>query len=224
MPFTTKPCQAILFDLDGTLLDTAADLGLALNAMLAERNMPVLPHQVIRPLASHGSHGLLTAGFGNAYSAASSAQQSQLKAEFLTRYGENVCVATSWFEGVETLLEQLNSKGIVCGIVTNKPDQFTQPIVAAFPLLAQMPVVVSGDTLTVAKPRPEPLLYAAKQIQIAPEHCWYVGDAERDIIAGRAAGMTTFLAEWGYISTTDAPETWAADYHLAQPEQLLHSI
>ncbi len=223
MPFAKKPCKAILFDLDGTLLDTAADLGLALNTMLAERNMPVLPHQIIRPLASHGSHGLLAAGFGSAYSTASTTQQAQLKAEFLTRYGQNVCVKTSWFEGVEALLEQLYSKGIVCGIVTNKPDQFTQPIVAAFPLLAKMPVVVSGDTLAVAKPHPEPLLYAAKQIHIAPEHCWYVGDAERDIVAGRAAGMTTFLAEWGYISATDTPETWAADYHIAQPAHLLQS-
>ena len=221
MSFFTRPCQAILFDLDGTLLDTAADLGLALNTMLVERNMPPLPYELIRPLASHGSHGLLSAGFGAAYTAASTAQQAQLKSEFLTRYGQNVCVKTTWFDGVEALLSQLNNQGIVTGIITNKPEQFTQPIVASFPLLAQMPVVVSGDTLTVAKPHPEPLLYAAQKINVASAQCWYVGDAERDIISGRAAGMTTFVAECGYISSTDTPETWGADYHIAHPEELL---
>lgn len=223
MSFFPKPCQAILFDLDGTLLDTAADLGLALNAMLAARKMTPLPYELIRPLASHGSHGLLSAGFATAYTAASAPQQAQLKSEFLTRYGQNVCVQTTWFEGIESLLTQLNKQGIVTGIITNKPDQFTQPIVASFPLLAQMPVVVSGDTLAVAKPHPEPLLYAAQKINIAPEHCWYVGDAERDIISGRAAGMTTFVAEWGYISGTDTPENWGADYYIAHPESLLQN-
>lgn len=215
------PCKAVLFDLDGTLLDTATDLGLALNAMLMERGMAPLPYEVIRPLASHGSNGLLALGFDEAYSAAPSAVQAQLKNEFLERYANNVCVKTTWFSGVEALLEELNRFGIATGIVTNKPDRFTQPIVAAFPLLAQMPVVVSGDTLAVAKPHPEPLLFAAKQINIAPEHCWYVGDAERDITAGRAAGMATFLAEWGYISSSDTPETWGADFHIAQPKDLI---
>lgn len=218
------PCKAILFDLDGTLLDTAADLGLALNTMLAERSVPTLPYELIRPVASHGSHGLLTLGFAENYTAVSAAEQAQLKAEFLNRYASNVCVKTNWFAGVEALLEELNQRGIITGIVTNKPTQFTQPIVAAFPLLAQMPVVVSGDTLAVAKPNAEPLLYAAKKINTAPAHCWYVGDAERDIVAGCAAGMTTFLAEWGYISATDTPETWGADHNLVQPHNLLQSI
>lgn len=217
-------CQAILFDLDGTLLDTAADLGLALNSLLSQYQRPQLPAELVRPLASHGTHRLLSAGFADDYTQASQQQQNQLKQEFFTHYANNICVETQWFSGMSHVLEQLQQLNIMTGIITNKPQRFTQPLVTAFPLLAQMPVVISGDTLTVAKPHPEPLLYAAQQLQLQPEHCWYVGDAERDIQAGRAAGMTTFLAEWGYISAVDTPHLWGADYRLGQPQDLLRYL
>lgn len=217
----TQPCKAILFDLDGTLLDTAADLGFALNLMRLTRSLPALSDELTRPLASHGSHGLLSLGFADTYPTADEVTQAAYKDEFLALYAEHVCVNTDWFEGMQETLETLHALGIATGIVTNKPSRFTNPIVAKFPVLAQMQAVVSGDTLPIAKPDPAPILLAAEQLKVSPEHCWYVGDAERDIIAGRAAGMKTFLAEWGYIGQNDAPDTWKADVHLAKPEHIL---
>ncbi|RUO44447.1 phosphoglycolate phosphatase [Aliidiomarina taiwanensis] len=219
-----QPCKAILFDLDGTLLDTAADLGFALNLMRLARSLPALSDELTRPLASHGSHGLLSLGFADTYPSADEATQLSYKEEFLAFYAEHVCVNTNWFEGMQETIEALHAKGIATGIVTNKPSRFTMPIVAEFPLLADMQAIVSGDTLPIAKPDPAPILLAAEQLQVAPEHCWYVGDAERDIMAGRAAGMKTFLAEWGYIGQNDRPSAWGADVHLSKPEHILNHL
>jgi len=210
--------QAVLFDLDGTLLDTAADLGAALNAMLRQRKCAELPFHIIRPLASHGSRGLLQRGFGPGFNADT---EKTLRDEFLARYAANIAEHTHYFAGIEALLTALNERQIKIGIVTNKPHAYTMPLLAHFPLLKQLPSIVSGDTLSVAKPHPGPLLLAAEQLKCNAEECWYVGDAERDIEAGNRANMTTIVADWGYIGEADQPEHWGADLRLKQPLDLL---
>ncbi|MCC5878660.1 MAG: HAD-IA family hydrolase [Idiomarina sp.] len=199
---------AILFDLDGTLLDTAPDLHRALNQVLQRYRKPLIELDVARPVASHGSTGLLTLGFGDEFNDDS---RNELREAFLSAYAEDPYSGTTYFAGIESLLETLQSLQIPYGIVTNKPTQFTHALLPEFPLLAASAVVVCGDTLKVAKPDPAPLLYAAESLQLKPQACWYVGDAERDIEAGRAAGMHTILASYGYISDVDRPHLWQAD-------------
>jgi len=211
-----KP-QAILFDLDGTLLDTAGDLGAALNQVLTEYQRPTVPETAFRPLASHGANGLLTLGFGADYAP----QKAVLRQRFLDVYEANIARYTLLFNGVEALLNELRAQQIQVAIVTNKPTFLTAQVLPQFPTLASIDVVVCGDTLSVAKPAPEPLLHAAERLGVQPDQCWYVGDAERDIQAGRNAGMYTVLAEYGYIHADDAPEQWLADAHIDTPEALL---
>lgn len=199
---------AVIFDLDGTLLDTAPDLHRALNCVLQAHNKPLISLAEARPAASHGSTGLLTLGFGSAFNEATAID---LREAFLTAYAEDPYSGTNYFAGVEALLQQLQAKDIPYGIVTNKPTQFTHALLPHFPLLEASGVVVCGDTLEVAKPDPAPLIHAAKALGVTPQECWYVGDAERDIVAGRAAGMFTILANYGYICTTDTPHLWLAD-------------
>lgn len=200
--------QAILFDLDGTLLDTAPDLHRALNQVLEAHKRPLVSIEQARPVASHGSTGLLTLGFGADFNELS---RLELREAFLTAYAQDPYSGTRYFTGIESLLEQLQAQGIAYGIVTNKPTQFTHALLPHFPLLEACGAVVCGDTLEVAKPDPAPLLHAAEQLDVAPQNCWYVGDAERDIVAGRAAGMYTILARYGYISSADTPDLWQAD-------------
>lgn len=210
-----KPA-AVLFDLDGTLLDTADDLGAALNAVLAAQQLPLQPAAAYRPLASHGANGLLQLGFGRDVRDA-----PQLRADFLAHYQADIARYTKPYEGVGELFDALQQQGVKLAIVTNKPAHLTEQLLPYYPEFSAIEVVVCGDTLRVAKPHPEPLLLAAQQLQVAPQGCWYVGDAERDIRAGHNAGMYTVLAEYGYIHADDRPDSWRAHARIATPLALL---
>ncbi|RUO36570.1 HAD family hydrolase [Aliidiomarina sanyensis] len=216
-PVRTAP-QAILFDLDGTLLDTAPDLGFALNEVLKKYQLPIKTAEEYRPYASHGSMGLLQFGFG---SSLERFDKHALRQEFLAIYETNVCVHTQLFPHVEETLARLVEKNVRLGIVTNKPTRYTDLVLAEFPALAAIDVVVCGDTLPVSKPDPAPLRFAAEQLGLAPTQCLYVGDAERDITAGRRAQMKTVLATYGYLGEDDRPELWAADYEIQCISELI---
>ncbi|MDR3413573.1 MAG: HAD-IA family hydrolase [Formivibrio sp.] len=209
---------AVLFDLDGTLADTAPDLGLALNRLLAEEGYPRQDYSDIRPTASHGARGLIELGFGIG---PDHPDFIRLRARFLELYEACYCEETKLFDGMDTLLQVISERGLAWGIITNKPARFTDLLVAALPLCPPPAVVVSGDTVGAAKPDPRPMYHATELLGIAPENCLYVGDAERDIEAGRNVGMTTVLADYGYISPSDHPHEWGADIRIAHPLELI---
>ncbi|MDN7124220.1 HAD-IA family hydrolase [Pseudidiomarina sp. 1APP75-32.1] len=217
---TKHKIKAVLFDLDGTLLDTAADMGTALNQVLADEGREPVALEVAKTLASHGSRGLLE----HAYGAEFHARKSELRKAFLMHYANAIAVQTKLFPGVDELLQQLNASKIAVAIVTNKPKALTEQLIPYYPELAAIDIRVSGDTLAVAKPHPDPILHASTALGLDARHCWYVGDAQRDIEAGRAAGMQTVLARYGYIGAEDYPENWAADYEIQQPLELLEHL
>jgi 2-phosphoglycolate phosphatase len=208
---------AILFDLDGTLLDTAPDMVGALNRLRAEEGLDALPFAQCRPHVSHGAMRLVTVGFpgveGEGF--------ERLRRRFLDLYAANLADGTSLFTGLDAVLERLETDGVPWGVVTNKPGWLTIPLLESLGLARRARCVVSGDTLTERKPHPLPLLHAAAQTRVAPEHCVYVGDAERDIVAGRAAGMQTVVAAYGYLGADDAPERWNAHGIVQRPGDLL---
>ncbi|KMJ53835.1 phosphoglycolate phosphatase [Vogesella sp. EB] len=210
--------KAVLFDLDGTLADTARDLGAALNRLLAEEGLPPQPYAAVRPIASHGARGLVSLGFGIDKS---HPRFEEYRLRFLDLYEHSFADETVLFDDINALLREIDARGLKWGIVTNKPMRFTDRLVPALPFAVPPAVVVSGDTVGVAKPDPAPMLHAAQQIDIAPEHCLYVGDAERDIQAGRAVGMKTVLVNWGYIADSDDTDSWQADITIDQPLALL---
>ncbi len=210
--------KAVLFDLDGTLADTARDLGAALNRLLAEEDLPPQPYAAVRPIASHGARGLVSLGFGIDKS---HPRFEEYRLRFLDLYEHSFADETVLFDDINALLREIDARGLKWGIVTNKPMRFTDRLVPALPFAVPPAVVVSGDTVGVAKPDPAPMLHAAQQIDIAPEHCLYVGDAERDIQAGRAVGMKTVLVNWGYIADSDDTDSWQADITIDQPLALL---
>lgn len=209
--------KAILFDLDGTLLDTAPDLGAALNAVLAQEQRELVPADAFTPIASHGANGMLKLGFGDDFEP----HRDRLREAFLNAYQRDIAKQTRLYDGIERMLVALDNAGIAVAIVTNKPGYLTAMLLPSYPALSAIDVVVSGDTLPVAKPDPAPLLLAAEQLGIDPAACWYVGDAERDIQAGRRAGMFTILAHYGYIHTDDEPHLWQADSVIHAPDELL---
>jgi phosphoglycolate phosphatase len=208
---------ALLLDLDGTLLDTAPDMGGALNLLRAEHGREPLPAKVIRPVVSHGAMRLVTLGFPEATGDAFEA----LRLRFLELYAANLAVGTRLFPGFEDVLDSLESRGLPWGIVTNKPGWLTDPLLAALGLDGRAACAVSGDTVAERKPHPLPLLHAARLVGVEPERCVYVGDAERDIQAGRAAGMTTVVAAYGYISADEDPLQWQPHGIVASPDELL---
>lgn len=210
--------KAVLFDLDGTLADTARDLGAALNRLLAEEGLPPQPYTAVRPIASHGARGLVSLGFGIDKS---HPRFEEYRLRFLDLYEHSFADETVLFDDINALLREIDARGLKWGIVTNKPMRFTDRLVPALPFAVPPAVVVSGDTVGVAKPDPAPMLHAAQQIDIAPEHCLYVGDAERDIQAGRAVGMKTVLVNWGYIADSDDTDSWQADITIDRPLALL---
>lgn len=213
----TTPSLCILFDLDGTLLDTAPDMARALNRLRQEEGYPALPFEAIRPMVSHGSPGLIKLGFGRA---PDDVEFEILRQRFLHLYASDLAVKTALFPGMENVLQQLEANAIPWGVVTNKPAWLTEPLLRALRLWEWAACVVSGDTLAQRKPDPAPLLYASRQVGVAPECCIYVGDAERDVQAGKSAGMKTLVACFGYLGEADRPEIWQADGLIDKPEEL----
>ena len=210
--------QAVLFDLDGTLADTALDLGGALNRLLARNGLPAVPMEQIRPVASHGANYLIKLGTGIEKD---HPDHPRWRQEYLAEYEHGFCDETVLFEGINPMLEQLDRRRIAWGIITNKPHRFTSLLVPELGFIAPPAVVVSGDTCAEPKPSALPMHHACKQIGIAPERCLYVGDAERDMVAGKNAGMATALANWGYIAESDPVHEWPADARLDVPGQIL---
>jgi N-acetyl-D-muramate 6-phosphate phosphatase len=210
--------NTVLFDLDGTLVDTAPDLGYALNLQLERHGQPALADEVIRPYASHGTRGLLEIGF---HLSPDDARFPEMRDEYLSIYEQVFTRSPRLFEGMDVLLSRLESKGLSWGIVTNKPSRFTRPLVDSMGLNLRAAAVISGDDAPQPKPSPATLLMACEKIGVNPESCIYIGDAIRDIEAGRAARMKTVVALFGYIDSSDQPEQWMADYMIQQPEDIL---
>ena len=213
--------QAVLFDLDGTLADTALDLGGALNTLLARHGLPEKSMDEIRNQASHGAAGLLKLGAGIT---PDHPDYARWRTEYLDEYDSRYAQDTTLFGGVNELIAELGKRGIKWGIITNKPMRFTDKLVPKLGFIIPPAVVVSGDTCGEPKPSVKPMLYACGQIHADPQHTLYVGDAERDIRAGRNAGMTTVLAEWGYISDEDDTTSWQADIRIPAPIGLLGTL
>lgn len=208
----------MLFDLDGTLADTAPDLGYALNQLRLARGMTELSVDAVRAHASSGGRGLLNIGFG--ISPDSPGYQAMLD-EFLGVYERNLARGSRLFSGVSTLLAQLEARGLCWGIVTNKAERFTFPLLRALGVLDRAGCVICGDTTANPKPHPAPLLAAIEKLGISAERCLYVGDDERDVQAGHAAGMPVVVARYGYLGNGTPPEQWGADAFVDAPMQLL---
>lgn len=213
--------RAVLFDLDGTLVDSAPDLAGAANEMRLLRGLPALDLAQLRPMVGAGARGMLG---GALQIRPEDAQYEALKDEFLSRYEARLSLETRLFQDVQTLLDALAAADLAWGIVTNKAERFALPLTRQLGLHGSARVVVGGDTTPHAKPHPAPLLEAAKRAGVAPEHCIYVGDDERDIVAGRAAGMRTVAAAWGYLGNGKPIEEWGADIVLSSPVQLLQVL
>lgn len=210
--------DAVLFDLDGTLIDSAPDLGAAADQMRVERGMPSLPQEAYRPHAGAGARGMLGVAFGLG---PEHADFAQLREEFFTNYERRMTQTTYAFDGVQSLIADLEQRAIPWGVVTNKSARFTGPLTRAMPLFANSAAIISGDTTPHAKPHPEPLLEAARRIGVAPERCVYVGDDERDIVAGLAAGMRTVAATYGYLGAKTDTQSWGAHAQIQSPLALL---
>ncbi len=209
--------EAVLFDLDGTLADTAPDLGGAANILLLQEGRPEQPLATLRPHTSQGVRGMLRAGFGieNTHT-----DYERLAAAFLEIYAARLCDESRLFAGIPELLDQIENLNLSWGIVTNKRMRFTDPLVELLQLAPRTHCVVSGDTTAAAKPSPVPILHACSLLGCAPENAIYVGDDQRDIIAGRAAGCMTVAAAWGYLGTGEPPAAWEADLIIEQPAEL----
>lgn len=211
--------RAVLFDLDGTLADTAPDLAAATNRLRIERGLTPAPYETLRAVASGGGRGLLGAAFGITPEGEG---YDELLKEFLDNYQSALAVHSRLFDGVPDLLAALRGMGIGWGVVTNKYTRFTEPLVPQIGL-HDADCVISGDTTPFSKPHPEPLLEAARRLALPAESCWYVGDDLRDIQAGRAAGMVTVAAAWGYCAAEELPG-WGADVIIERPLRLLELI
>lgn len=211
--------RAILFDLDGTLADTAPDLAAAVNYLRTVRGMEPTPYAILRPTASAGARGMIGAAFG--LTPADEGYET-LRLEWFDRYQCAMAVHSTLFDGVPELIDGLAAAGIAWGVVTNKPARFTDPLIPQIGL-AHAGCIVSGDTTPHSKPHPAPLFEGAQRLGIAPEQCWYVGDDLRDIEAGRAAGMVTVACAWGYCGSVE-PVAWGADYLVETPLDLLRAV
>jgi len=206
--------EAVLFDLDGTLIDSAPDLGAAADKMRTDRQQASLPLSDYRPMAGAGARGMLGIAFGLT---PESPDFAALREEFFRNYESRMLLDTRIFPGVIELIQKLAARGLAWGIVTNKAARFTDPLVAAIPEFATAGAVVSGDTTPHSKPHPEPLLEAARRLKVDPTRCLYVGDDERDIVAGRAAGMLTLAATYGYMGANADATRWQADGQVESP-------
>lgn len=213
--------QAVLFDLDGTLIDSAPDLGFAADVMRVARGLPSLPLEHYRSMAGAGARGMIQVAFGHG---PDHPKFEALREEFLNNYETCMAQRTTVFDEVDTLLQTLEQRGLPWGVVTNKWERFALPLTAGMPLFRRAATIVGGDTTPHAKPHPEPLFEAARRIGLPPEVCLYVGDDERDIVAGRAAGMPTVAARYGYLGAKNDVTHWNADAVIENPLQLLNFL
>ena len=212
--------QAVLFDLDGTFADTAPDLGYAVNQMRKARNLPPVPDEKTRPVTSSGARGLLGAGFGIT---PDHADYPAMRDEFLNLYEANLCRETRLFDGMAQLINSLETRGLPWGIVTNKAERFALPLMSLLGYGKRAACIIGGDTTGKMKPHPDPLYAAAHRLSVAPQACLYVGDDERDVQAGRAAGMKTVAVRYGYLNGSD-PAAWGADAVISVPLELLNQM
>lgn len=210
--------QGVFFDLDGTLADTAPDLGGALNRLLEQQRRSPLPLAALRPHVSGGARALLRVGFGINPDDASYPDYLE---RFLGIYQAHICDESTLFEGMDHVLNALEARHLPWGIVTNKAERFTLPLVERLALAPRAASVVAGDTAARPKPAPDPLLLACERAGVDPTACIYIGDDLRDIESGRAAGMTTVAAAWGYLGSGPAIDAWGADHILRQPREIL---
>lgn len=213
--------DAVLFDLDGTLADTALDLGAALNQLRLDAGLDALPHDILRPHTSSGVRGLLGAGFGLAPGHPEYADAAR---RFLDHYARRLCVATTLFDGMADLLDRLDAAQVPWGIVTNKSSRFTRPLVSALDLHRRAACVVSGDSARRPKPSPQPLLMAANLMGLPAQRCAYVGDDQRDMVAARCAGMLAVAAAYGYLGVDLPIEQWGADRIVDAPPQIAECL
>ncbi len=216
-----SPYHGVFFDLDGTLVDTAPDLVAATNRLLSARNLPLKPYEQLRPCASAGARGLILGAFGI------DTQHPDfipLRDEFFSNYENALLVESKLFEGIDNLLNQLDQASLSWGIVTNKSERFTNPLTELMGLSQRAVSTVSGDTTPHSKPHPEPILHAARIANIDPSKSLYVGDDIRDIVAGKAAGMKTVAAAYGYCGCEEPPETWGADFLIQTPQELIQIV
>lgn len=221
MPLDARRVGGVLFDLDGTFADTARDLAFALNETLRRHGRQPLPFEAIRPVVSHGGNALIRLGFDIEPDAA---EFSAKRSDLLEVYERNLCRETRVFPGLERVLESLERRSLPWGIVTNKPAWLTDPLMAALGMTSRAASIVSGDTCQNRKPHPDPILFACTQMGMEAGRCVYVGDAVRDIEAGRAAGTATIAALYGYLLPGDDPFSWAADAVAEHPTDLLRLL
>ncbi len=210
--------KAVLFDLDGTLIDSAPDLGAAADKMRTDRGLPSLEYALYRPVAGSGARGMLHVAFGMTEA---HADYEDFKNEFLNNYQQAMTVKTTVFSGVTDMLAALPAMGLRWGVVTNKSQRFTIPLSQHMDLFKTAGAVVSGDTTPHAKPHPAPLFEGARLLDLPPGDCWYVGDDERDIVAGKAAGMVTVAANYGYLGVETEVLHWGADFVIHHPMELV---
>ena len=215
MPFSQV--RAVLFDLDGTFADTAPDLCRALNRMRDSRGLPPVPLESARPVTSMGARGMLNVGFELT---PADAAYAEMREEFLRLYEEELCCDSVLFSGMEDVVRGITSRGLRWGIVTNKAERYARPLVATLAPDLECACIVGGDTTPHLKPHPASLLAACQLLEIAPAEAIYVGDDERDVLAGRAAGMATVAVRYGYLNG-GAPERWGADAVIERPRDLL---
>ncbi len=216
-----KRPRAVLFDLDGTLIDSAPDLAGACNEMRRERGLDAMPYEQLRRMVGSGARGMVGAAFGLA---PGDGGYDALRDEFLKRYEARMTRETRVFAEIVPLLAWLDAERLAWGIVTNKATRFAEPLVRHLGLASRAAVLVCGDTTAHSKPHPAPLLEAARRAGTQPGDCVYVGDDRRDVDAGRAAAMGTIVAAWGYLGDGDAPASWGADHLLARPQGLIDLI
>lgn len=217
----SRPIQAVLFDFDGTMADTAPDLAFALNVMRAQRGLEALPLTQLRGLASEGARGMLRRGFDlhphhERYGA--------MREEYLSIYEANMLRETKLFDGMAEVLDALDARGIAWGIVTNKLERLAVPLIGMMELSQRAGCIIGGDTTGKAKPAPDPLLEAARRVSADPRHCLYVGDDLRDVQAALAAAMEPVVALYGYLGNDEPPEQWGASKYLSNPGELLNFL
>ena len=213
--------KTVLFDLDGTLIDTAPDMAAALDQLCREQQHLPLPYERVRPVVSNGSVALVTLAFGGDID---EQKLASLKQRYLEIYEDALCIHSKPFDGIVRVLDEIDRRGMNWGVVTNKPGWLTQPLMEQLGLAARAATLVSGDTTLYRKPHPDPMHHACNEAGSKAYECLYIGDARRDIEAGRNAGMRTLAAAYGYIGDWEDINDWGADAKIAQPEDILQYL